>query len=78
MNMIKSLNLIAEIVRNTKHPFPQADRRPAKTGKNRYERRKIREFLHLGDWTGEADVSQEKFARRVRAPRAGTVPSSVR
>lgn len=57
--MTKTMNLIQEIIHNTKHPFPQSDSRPAKARKNRYERRKIREFLHLGDWTGEADVQQE-------------------
>jgi hypothetical protein len=53
LSMTKTLNLIQETVRNTKHPFRQADNRPAKAQKNRYERRKIREFLRLGDWTAE-------------------------
>jgi len=58
LSMTKSLNWIQETVRNTntKHPFRQSDGRPAKAQKNRYERRKIREFLRLGDWTGEAQV----------------------
>ncbi|HUD84308.1 MAG TPA: hypothetical protein VMQ67_12425 [Candidatus Saccharimonadales bacterium] len=51
--MIKTLNLIQETLINTKHPFRQVDSRPAKAQKNRYERRKIREFLRLGDWSGE-------------------------
>jgi hypothetical protein len=51
--MTKTLNLIQETVRNTKHPFRQADNRPAKAQKNRYERRKIREFLRLGEWSAE-------------------------
>jgi hypothetical protein len=68
--MTKTLNLIQEIVCNTNHPFRQSDSRPAKSQKNRYERRKIREFLHLGDWTDEADVQPEKSFKRVRAPRA--------
>jgi hypothetical protein len=51
--MTKTLNLFHEAVRNTKHPFRQADNRPAKAQKNRYERRKIRECLRLGDWAGE-------------------------
>ena len=53
--MTKTLNLIHESVRNNKHPFRQADSRPAKAQKNRYERRKIKEFLRLGDWVGEAE-----------------------
>lgn len=52
--MTKSLSLIQDTVRNPKHPFRQVDNRPAKAQKNRYERRKIREFLRLGDWTAEA------------------------
>ena len=54
--MTKTLNLIQETVTNAKHPFRQVNSRPAKAQKNRYERRKIREFLRLGDWTGEAQA----------------------
>ena len=52
--MTKTLDLIAEVIRNPKHAFRQADHRPAKQQKHRYERRKIREFIKLGDWTQEA------------------------
>lgn len=48
--MTKSLELIDETIRNTKHPFRQVDNRPAKPQKSRYERRKVKEFLKLGDW----------------------------
>ena len=54
--MTKTLNVIHEAVRNPKHPFRQVDNRPAKPQKSRYERRKIREFLRLGDWIGEPDL----------------------
>jgi hypothetical protein len=54
--MTKTLNLIQETVTNSKHPFRQVDSRPAKPQKSRYERRKIREFLRLGDWTSEAEA----------------------
>jgi len=53
LSMTKSLNLIQDTIHSTKHPFRQTENRPAKAQKNRYERRKIREFLRLGDWTGE-------------------------
>jgi hypothetical protein len=56
LSMTKTLNLIQETVSNTKHPFRQAESRPAKAQKNRYERRKIREFLRLGDWTTEQEA----------------------
>src|SRR5712664_3009999 len=53
--MTKSLEVISEAVRNPKHPFRKVDNQPKKPQKHRYERRKIREYLHLGDWVaGEA------------------------
>jgi hypothetical protein len=53
--MTKSLEVITETVRNPKHPFRKVDNQPKKTLKHRYERRKIKEYLHLGDWVaGEA------------------------
>ncbi len=48
--MTKSLELISEAVRNPKHPFRKVDNQPKKPRKHRYERRKIKEYLHLGDW----------------------------
>jgi len=54
--MTKTLNLIRESISNTKHPFRQVDNRPAKPQKSRYERRKIKEFLRLGDWVEEAEA----------------------
>jgi hypothetical protein len=53
--MTKSLEVISEAIRNPKHPFRKVDNQPKKPQKHRYERRKIREYLHLADWvTGEA------------------------
>jgi hypothetical protein len=53
--MNKSLEVISEAIRNPKHPFRKVDNQPKKPLKHRYERRKIREYLHLGDWvSGEA------------------------
>jgi hypothetical protein len=48
--MTKSLEVITEAVRNPKHPFRKVDNQPKKPLKHRYERRKIRAYLHLGDW----------------------------
>jgi hypothetical protein len=48
--MTKSLEVISEAIRNPKHPFRKVDNQPKKPQKHRYERRKIREYLHLGDW----------------------------
>jgi len=51
--MMKTLEVIDEAVRNPKHPFRKSDNQPKKAEKNRYERRKIKEYLHLGDWAAE-------------------------
>jgi hypothetical protein len=48
--MTKSLEVITEAVRNPKHPFRKVDNQPKKPLKHRYERRKIREYLHLTEW----------------------------
>jgi len=54
--MTKTLDVISDAVRNPKHPFRKADSRPNKAQKSRYERRKIKEYLHLGDWMNEQSV----------------------
>ena len=51
--MTRTLDAIAEIIRNPKHPFRKADDRPIKAQKHRYERRKIKEFIRLSDWVEE-------------------------
>lgn len=51
--MTKTLDLIVDSIRNAKHPFPQVVNRPAKPQKSRYERRKVREYIRLGDWRSE-------------------------
>jgi hypothetical protein len=48
--MTKSLEVISEAVRNPKHPFRKVDSQPKKPLKHRYERRKIKEYLHLSEW----------------------------
>jgi hypothetical protein len=48
--MTKSLEVISEAVNNPKHPFRKVDNQPKKPQKHRYERRKIKEYLHLGEW----------------------------
>ena len=47
--MTKTLDMIAEAIRSSKHPFNKAENLPKKAQKHRYERRKIREYLHLSD-----------------------------
>jgi len=52
--MRKMIDAIADIVRDPNHPFRKMEHQPKKTLKNRYERRKIKEYLHLTDWQEEA------------------------
>ena len=47
--MTKTLDAISEAVRNPKHPFRKTDHLPKKPQKHRYERRKIKSYLHLGE-----------------------------
>ncbi|HRT09882.1 MAG TPA: hypothetical protein P5038_09275 [Candidatus Paceibacterota bacterium] len=49
--MIKSLEVITETVSNPKPPFRKVDNQPKKAQKHRYERRKIKAYLNLGEWT---------------------------
>ena len=51
--MSKTLEVIIEAVCDPKHPFRKVENRPKKSQKHRYERRKIREYLHLADWLTE-------------------------
>jgi hypothetical protein len=54
--MMKTLETMGEVIRNPKHPFRKAEHHSKKSLKNRHERRKIREYLHLGDWMAEEAV----------------------
>ena len=51
--MMKTLEFMGEAIRNPKHPFRKTDNQPKKARKNRYERRKIKEYLHLADFLSE-------------------------
>jgi hypothetical protein len=50
--MTKSFEVISEAIRNPKHPFRKVGNQPKKPMKHRYERRKIREYLHIGELAG--------------------------
>lgn len=54
--MTKSIETMEEAIRNVKHPFRKAQHHSKKSLKNRHERRKIKEYLHLGDWLAEEMV----------------------
>ncbi len=52
-DMTKTLEVISEAIRNPKHPFRKMENQPKKPLKHRYERRKIRAYLQLGEWGTE-------------------------
>ncbi|MDE3100349.1 MAG: hypothetical protein KGJ88_12835 [Verrucomicrobiota bacterium] len=47
------MDVVDEVVRNPKHPFRKTEHHPKKALKNRYERRKIKEFLHWASWQSD-------------------------
>ena len=54
--MSKTIEAMSEAIRNPKNPVRKTEISPKKALKNRHERRKIKEFLHLGDWLSEEMV----------------------
>jgi hypothetical protein len=48
--MRKTTDLFTEVVRNARFPLRNVEDRPLKPLKHRYERRKVREYLRIGDW----------------------------
>jgi hypothetical protein len=51
--MTRTIDAIAEILRNPKPALRKADDRPEKAYKHRYERRKIKAYLKIGEWVQE-------------------------
>ena len=49
--MTKKTDIVINLV-SEEHPFHQAQTRPGKAKKHRYERRKVRSILKVGDWGG--------------------------
>jgi hypothetical protein len=52
-SMNKPVEPITEVIRDPKHPFRKTENQPHKAQRHRYERRKIKEYLHLADWLME-------------------------
>ena len=53
IDMMKTLEVIGEAVRNSKYPFRKTEHQPKKARKHRYERRKIKEYLSMPEWLAE-------------------------
>lgn len=47
---MKTPDMLVELVRTHKSAFRMADMRVTKANQSRYERRKVREMLRIGDW----------------------------
>jgi aminoglycoside phosphotransferase family enzyme len=51
---MKTADMMVAYVRTHKNAFRLADQRVTKVNQSRYERRRVREYLRLGDWLAEA------------------------
>jgi hypothetical protein len=51
---MKTADMMVDLVRTHKNAFRMADQRTPKVQQSRYERRKVREYLRLGDWLADA------------------------
>ena len=54
--MYKSLDAITDTVHNTKHPYHPVADRPRKPQKHRYERRKAKQYLQIGEWAETSET----------------------
>ena len=52
--LMKTADMMVDFVRTNKIAFRMADSRIPKVQQSRYERRRVREFLRLGDWAADA------------------------
>ena len=59
--MTTTFDAITEAIRDPKHPFRKTDHHATKPLKHRYERHKVREYLHLSEWLAD----EIAFARTV-------------
>jgi hypothetical protein len=51
---MKTADMMVELVRIHKNAGRIADQRITKVNQSRYERRKVRELLRVGDWVADA------------------------
>ena len=50
---MKAADTLVDLVRSHKNSFRMADTRAPKVHQSRYERRRVREYLRLGDWVSD-------------------------
>ena len=55
--MKKNTDVVSGLV-SEEHPFYQAQTQPGKAKQHRYERRKIRNILKVGDWEEEIEYEE--------------------
>ena len=56
-SMKKHTDVVTGLV-SEEHPFHQAQTQPGKAKQHRYERRKIRNILKIGDWREEIEYEE--------------------
>ena len=55
--MKKNTDVVSGLV-SEEHPFHQAQAQPGKAKQHRYERRKVRNILKIGDWAEEIEYEE--------------------
>ena len=55
--MKKNTEVVSGLV-SEEHPFHQAQTQPGKAKQHRYERRKVRSILKVGDWGDEIEYEE--------------------
>ena len=55
--MNKKTDVVSALV-SEEHPFHQAQTQPGKAKQHRYERRKVRTILKVGDWGEEIEYEE--------------------
>ena len=60
--MRKNTDVVSGLV-SEEHPFHQAQTQPGKAKQHRYERRKVRGILKVGDWGEEIEYEEDKLTR---------------
>ena len=62
--MMKTSDAINGALTNPKHRFPKSGHQPKKSLQHRYERRKGREYLRLGDWLTQDPLDETRASER--------------
>ena len=70
--MKKNTDVVSGLV-SEEHPFHQAQTQPGKAKQHRYERRKVRSILKVGDWGDEIEYEEANWPVEKRLFRTAAV-----